>query len=423
MSSVQKFLVIGAGPVGLGVARALKSHSISYDQVDSSDAIGGNWYHGVYETVHIVSSRRTTEFPEFPMPANYPEFPSRQQILDYLTAYSRQFRLLENIAFRKTVTKVTPSVDSTWQATFDNEESRIYRGIIVCHGHHWDRRWPNYPGDLAAQYIHSKDYKTPDQLRGKRVLVIGGGSSACDIVSEAARVGASAHLSLRRGYWFLPKALFGRPIVDLARHYWPVWTQRAILRLALKVAVGDYRKYGLPTPDHRLFERHPSISNELFYYLKHGKIIVRPDIRKFDERFVEFTDGTREAFDLVVAATGFHLSFPFLASDLINVKGQTVEVYGHMIAAGHRHLYLVGWNQPRYGFGPLVAPAADLLAEIIKLQEGMRSPIGSVLKRLGQKPPRTHIFDPFRLKLEIELTRQMLPFIRILDHWVKFSIP
>jgi hypothetical protein len=422
MSCVEKVLVIGAGPVGLGVARALKSHGIAYDQVDSADAVGGNWYHGVYQTVHIVSSRRTTQFPEFPMPANYPEFPSRQQILDYLNAYSRQFGLLEHIEFRKTVTNVAPLGEGTWQATFGNDEQRNYRGVIVCHGHHWDRRWPNYPGELTAQYIHSKDYKTPDQLRGRRVLVIGGGSSACDIVSEAARVGASAHLSLRRGYWFLPKALFGRPIVDLARHFMPVWAQRAILRLALKVAVGDYRKYGLPTPDHRLFERHPSISTELFYYLKHGKIIVHPDIRRFDGNFVEFTDGTREAFDLVVAATGFHLSFPFLAPDLVTVKEQTVEVYGQMIAAGHRHLYIVGWNQPRYGFGPLVAPAADLLAEIIKLQDRMRSPIASVLKRLGQKPPRTNIFDPFRLKLEIELTRQTLPFIRFLDHWVKFSV-
>src|ERR1700676_2159615 len=348
MSTTDKLLVLGAGPIGLCVAKALKRHGIAYDQVDASDGIGGNWHHGVYEAAHIISSRRTTEFPDHPMPASFSDFPSRKNMLDYLSSDLQYFRLFDSIQLRQTVTSVAPLPNGTWRVRFGEEETRDYRGVIVCNGHHWNCRWPDYPGRITTEYIHSKDYVTPDQLRGKRVLVIGGGSSACDVVSEAARVGASAHLSLRRGYWFLPKALFGRPIVDLARHYSPVWAQRAILRLALKVAVGDYRKYGLPKPDHRLFERHPSISTELFYYLKHGKIIVHPDIRKFDGRFVEFTDGTREAFDMVVAATGFHLSFPFLAPDLVTVKEQTVEVYGHMIAAGHRHLYIVGWNQPRY---------------------------------------------------------------------------
>jgi Flavin-binding monooxygenase-like len=418
MDCVEKMLVIGAGPVGLCVARALKDRGIAYDQVDAADGVGGNWHHGVYETVHIVSSRRATEFPEFPMPASYPEFPGRQQMLDYLEAYSRHFELLCNIELGRAVTSVAPSADNAWKVGFAAAEPRDYRGVIVCTGHHWDRRWPNYPGKIAAQYIHSKDYHTPDQLRGKRVLVIGGGTSACDIVSEAARVGASAHLSLRRGYWFLPNILFGRPIVDLVKHYMPVWMQRIILQLALKVAVGSYRKYGLPEPDHKLFERHPAISSELFYYLKRGRIAVRPDIGKFDGNFVEFIDGTREAFDIVVAATGYHLGFPFLAPGLVAVNEAIVEVYGHMVAAGHRHLYVVGWMQPRYGFGPLVSPAAELLAEIVKTQDGMRNPIGSVLKRLGQKPPRTNIFDPFRVKFEIGLIRRTLPLIRQVDHWM-----
>ncbi len=418
MSVTEKMLVIGAGPVGLGVARALRDHGIAYDQVDTADGVGGNWRHGVYDTVHIVSSRRTTEFPEFRMPDSYPEFPGRQQMLDYLEAYSRHFGLLERIEFGRAVTRVTPSVDGTWKVHFLAAEPRDYRGVIICTGHHWDRRWPGYAGELSVQYMHSKDYATPDQLRGKRVLVIGGGNSACDIVSEAARVATAAHISLRRGYWILPKVLFGRPIADLVRHYTPVWMQRAMLRPALKVAVGKYRKYGLPEPDHKLFEHHPTISSEILYYLKHGRITVHPDVRKFDGNFVEFVDGTREAFDIVVAATGFHLAFPFLAPGLIEVTGPLVELYGHMASAAHRHLYVVGWMQPRYGFGPLVSPAADLLAEIVKAQEGMRNPIGSVLKRLGQKPPRSHICDPFRLKLEIELTRKMLPFIRLIDRWM-----
>src|SRR3977135_2362161 len=187
--------------------------------------------------------------------------------------------------------------------------------------------------------MHSKDYMTADQLRGKRVLVIGGGNSACDIVSEAARVGASAHLSLRGGYWYLPKVFFGRPLTDLAKHYTPVWLQRFILRLALRVVIGNHQKFGLPAPDHKLFERHPVISSEIFYYLKHGRIVVRPDVRKFDGNYVEFVDETREHFDIVVAATGFHFGFPCLSPGLVHVNGTTAEVYGYMAPVDQRHLY------------------------------------------------------------------------------------
>ncbi len=58
----QKQLIIGAGFVGLGMAQALKEAGILYDQVDASNDIGGNWYHGVYETAHIISSRKVTQF-------------------------------------------------------------------------------------------------------------------------------------------------------------------------------------------------------------------------------------------------------------------------------------------------------------------------------------------------------------------------
>src|ERR1700736_4144999 len=89
--------LIGAGPVGLGMARALLAHGISYDQLEADDNLGGNWYHGVYETVHIISSRKTTEFADYPMPADYPDFPRRPQILRELQDYAEKFGLRKHI--------------------------------------------------------------------------------------------------------------------------------------------------------------------------------------------------------------------------------------------------------------------------------------------------------------------------------------
>ena len=82
--------------------------------------------------------------------------------------------------------RAVPLADESWQVTFDNGEERTYKGVVVCNGHHWDKRLPRYPGRFTGTLIHSKDYKDPKQLQGKRVLVVGGGNSGCDIACEAA---------------------------------------------------------------------------------------------------------------------------------------------------------------------------------------------------------------------------------------------
>ena len=68
MTDDSTFAVIGAGPSGLAVAKALKDKGISYVQFDANEDLGGNWLNGVYESVHIISSKKTTEFSDYPMP-------------------------------------------------------------------------------------------------------------------------------------------------------------------------------------------------------------------------------------------------------------------------------------------------------------------------------------------------------------------
>ena len=110
-----KQLILGAGFVGLGIAQALKAAGIAYDQADASDDIGGNWHHGVYETAHIISSKRVTEFTHFPMPADYPPFPSAHQIHDYLHRFADHFQLNENIELRRKVIYIQPIAANLWQ--------------------------------------------------------------------------------------------------------------------------------------------------------------------------------------------------------------------------------------------------------------------------------------------------------------------
>lgn len=403
--------VIGAGPVGLAVAKALLQHGIAYEQLEADDDLGGNWYHGVYETAHIISSRKTTEYADFPMPDNFPDFPSARQMLDYLASYAETFNLRPYIQFRTKVLMCCPLANNSWEVELAGGEKRVYKGVIVCNGHHWDKRYPDYAGRFTGEYIHSKDYKHPQQLVDKRVLVIGGGNSACDLAAEAARVGRSCDISIRRGYWFLPKTVFGVPLPEMVPGWVPVWAQRLLLRIILRVVVGRYENYGLPKPDHRIFEAHPTLNSEILHYVKHGRIRPRPAVDRLEGRHVVFADGTFDEFDMVICATGFHLSFPFLPPGLVPVKGSNALLYGGCTLPDYKNLYVVGTAQVRYGFGPLMTPAAALICQLINLQDQMELPVGLVLKQSGAKPPTTHLLDPHRAMRQMKFAKYTLPLL------------
>jgi hypothetical protein len=397
INTQDKQLIIGAGFVGLGIAQALKGAGIPYDQVDASDDIGGNWYHGVYETAHIISSRRVTQFSHFPMPKDYPDFPSAQQMRDYLNAFADHFQLRPHIELQRKVTYVCPIEDNLWEVTFANGEQRVYKGVVMCNGHHWCKRFPEFQGEFRGEIIHSKDYKTPDQLRGKRVLVIGGGNSACDIAAEAGRIGAKSVLSLRESVWFIPKTFAGFPVVDLIKGWMPQWFQRLMAYGIIRLTFGQHERYGMAKPNYRIFEKHPTLNNEVPYYIKHGRIIPKPEVARLDGEAVEFVDGSREEFDLIVCATGYHLAYPFLPPELQRVRGKLVECYGGSFLADYKGLAYIGWGQARGGVGSLIAAYAPLLVRLLQLQNEIDVPLGLVLKEMGQSLPKTHLSDPHQV--------------------------
>ncbi len=403
-------LIIGAGPCGLAHANALKQAGIGFETVEADREVGGNWLHGTYRTAHIISSRKTTEYPDFPMPASYPDFPSRQQMCDYFKSYAEHFNLYPNIQFNTKVTAVRPRADELWNVELATGEQRVYKGVLVCSGHHWHKRFPDYPGKFTGEYLHSKDYKSPAQLIEKRVLVIGGGNSACDIVSEAARVAEKADLSLRRGYWFLPKTMLGKPVAESPTMLLPVPLQRLILKTLLRIVIGRYEDYGLPKPDHKVFEKHPTISTEILHYLKHGRVKPRPDVARYDSQTVYFVDGTSDEYDTIICATGFYVSFPFLPEGMITIKdGNLAMLYGGCVSPDYKHLYIIGTQQARYGIGPLFTPLAQLLAQIIKLQDEMELPIGLVMKESGAKLPTSHLVNPIKALRQMRIARYLLP--------------
>ena len=403
------FLIIGAGPVGLAIAKSLKLGNVPYHQVEADDDVGGNWYHGVYNSINILSSREATEYPDFPMPLSYPDFPSRDQMYAYYKLYADHYQLKETIQFNTKVTAVTPVENNLWQVVFESGTINKYKGVMVCNGHHWSKNYPQYDGLFTGESIHSKDYKSSEQLKDKKVLVIGAGNSAFDISSQASRVSKKSFLSVKRGIWIFPKTFMGKPLSHYQRFNLPTWMKMSLGKLMLKIAIGSHEAYGLPKPTIKIFDRHPTIDTDTLINIKNGRIIVKGPVKKFMGSEVEFIDGTREEIDMIVYATGFNVDLPFLPTHLNRVEKKCiVKVYGFGMYEDYKGLFIIGWFQPRGGIGSLIGPYADLITNLVKVQEKFETPIGSVLKEMGEKLPDTHLFGgPEFLHWVNKLSRQL----------------
>jgi cation diffusion facilitator CzcD-associated flavoprotein CzcO len=229
--------VIGAGPCGLTTVKNLIAAGIE-DVVcyEAASAIGGNWVYddaperrSVYRATRLISSKRLSEFEDFPMPEDYPDFPSHRQMLDYFIAYAARFGLLSKIALDTRVESASRLGDGTWSVTVAGAGGRriaSFDHLVVCSGHHREALMPDYPGTFAGRTLHSREYKRPEPFEDQRVLIVGGGNSACDIAVDVSRVAASVSISMRHGYFILPKVMFGRPVDQLYAR------QRRYLRFA-----------------------------------------------------------------------------------------------------------------------------------------------------------------------------------------------
>ncbi len=199
--------------------------------------------------------------------------------------------------------------------------------------------------------------------------MIGGGNSACDVAVEIARVTAHTDLSWRRGYWVVPKFLFGLPD-DQIHNFFAEWFGFVPTRWrlrgmegVLRLLNGPNRRYGLPDhPDHRLGETHPTVNSELLYFIRHGEVHPRPDIERFYGCTVHFRDGSRAEYDAVIACTGFEIAHPFLARELVDFSRGPVPLYLQMIPPDRADLYFVGLFQPLGCVWPQTALQAKILA-------------------------------------------------------------
>lgn len=390
-----RIAIIGAGPSGLAALKVLRQAGLTDTEAfEQGDRVGGNWVYSskvghssVFETTHIISSKRLSEYSDFPMPAEYPDYPSHRQLLEYFEAYARHFDLHPAIRFRTQVAKANPEPSGGWRLTLGDGTIELFDHLLVASGHHWDPRVPSYPGKFAGELLHSREYKTSEPFRARRVLVLGGGNSAADIAVETSRVSAHTGLSTRRGYYIVPKFMFGVPTDALNARL--LWVPRAIRswihRLGWRLETGGMAGYGLPDPEHGILDAHPTVNSELLYFLRHGKIQPYPDIARFEGKTVHFIDGRAELFDSIIAATGFRITFPFLERSLVDFSEGAVELYLRVFHPSMKHLYFIGLVQPQGCIWPLAEAQAQVVAATI--QGRVRLP-ANLAERAGEEAGR-----------------------------------
>jgi len=373
--------VVGAGPHGLSALKALLQNGIDADGYERESDVGGNWNFGaensrVYESTHLISSKPFTQFPDFPMPDAYPDYPSHRQVKEYFGRYADHFGLRKRITFGHDVVRAVPVEDGrAWDVTVRDrvsaqETTCRYAGLVVGNGHNWSPKIPQYPGhdSFSGEILHSADYKGADVLRGRRVLVVGAGNTGCDVAVEGAQNAVHTWHSTRRGYYYNPKYMTGRPSDQVADSLLalrlPLAVRRVLFKTSLGIAVGDLTKFGLQKPDHAFFETHPIVNQQLVYYVGQGDITPVKDIDRFDADGSVFVDGSRADVDLVVFCTGYLVRFPFLEHEWLNWKDDHPHLFLQMFTPVYDNLVVTGLIQPDSGQWTLAHWQGILIARV-----------------------------------------------------------
>jgi cation diffusion facilitator CzcD-associated flavoprotein CzcO len=314
------------------------------------------------------------QYATYPMPDHYPDYPHHEQIAAYFDAYVDHFGFRDRIRFNTEVERIKPAGDRGWEVSTDDGSRDVYDAVFVANGHHWNPKWPDppFPGQdgFTGEQLHSHFYREPDErIQGKRVLVLGIGNSATDISVETSRHSEITYLAMRRGAYVIPKYIGGKPTDELA----PAWLSHLPFRVTrwlfsqrLKQVQGKMESYGLPKPDHKLGEAHPTVSSDLLPRIGHGRIKVKPNIACIEGGTVRFVDGTSAEIDTIIWCTGYRITFPFLSSELIATEGNHVPLFRRVVHPEHPGLYFIGLVQPLGAIMPIAELQSEWIADVLQ---------------------------------------------------------
>ncbi|EHI11132.1 flavin-containing monooxygenase [Mycolicibacterium thermoresistibile] len=305
--------VIGAGPSGVAAAVSLRDRGIRPLLIDRAEHVGASW-RARYDRLRLNTGRLTSHLPNRPYPAGTAVFPTRDQVVAHLDRHAREDGI--DLLLGTTVARVDRDGEG-WRLWTSGGDV-CARHVVVATGYEHTPNIPDWPGadGFTGRLLHSSAYRNPIPFSGLRVLVVGAGSSAMEIVHDVATGGAAqAWLAVRTPPNIMLRALPGgfpsdylaTPLFDA-----PVGLVDRMARLAQRATIGDLSEYGLPTPREGVFARGKRlgrapviVDREVVDAIRARRFEVVRTIGRFDGGTVVLTDGRRLQPDAVICATGY----------------------------------------------------------------------------------------------------------------------
>jgi thioredoxin reductase len=384
--ALPRVCVIGAGSSGIAAVKALRDRGIPFDCFEKSDRVGGNWVFGnsngmsaAYRDLFINVSRERMQYADYPMPKSIPDFPHHTHIARYFDDYVDHFALREHIEFETGVEHAFRRADGVWEIALDSGQTRTYDALLVANGHHWDQRWPEpaFPGseDFSGVQMHAHTYVDNSIFVGKDVVVLGIGNSAMDISVESSYVARNTYLAARQGAWIIPKYVFGRPVDQLPNNpRVPFKIRQRMIHQVIRTAAGDPERFGLPKPNHKFGEAHPTVSGRILDRIAHGTIAPKPNIASLAGDEVRFADGSSVHADIVVYCTGYKITFPFFDENLISAPENHIELFRRVFHPEIDNVFFIGLLQPLGAIMPLAEAQSAWVGDHLRGEYALPDP-------------------------------------------------
>ncbi len=357
--------VIGAGPSGLVACKTLAQFGLPYTAYEAGERVGGQWVLDnssgssvAYRSLRTNTAKRICRYADYPLPDHYPAFPGHEQMAEYFDSYARHFRLHAQIRFGTRVLEARPRERGGYELLLGGGERVEHDALIVAVGNLWEPEWPEFEGEFSGPLIHAKDYRDPGDpvdCRGRKVLVIGLGNTACELAVELSKSDSASrvYLSARSGQYILPKIDTAIPHpsdpLDFPFSWLPRGIRDALFRIFFPRAMGRVfarlpapESLGLPAPPADFFEKRFVMNDHLFERLAEGGILPKPGVRSLSGNWVEFSDGSREAVDVIIAATGYRFSLPFLSDAVLGCTAEELSLFRGVMHPRRHDLFVIG---------------------------------------------------------------------------------
>ncbi|XP_074764359.1 flavin-containing monooxygenase 3-like isoform X3 [Athene noctua] len=417
---VQRVAVVGAGVSGLAAIKCCLEEGLEPTCFERSEDIGGLWRYedqaeegraSIYRTVFTNSCKEMMCYSDFPFPDDHPNYMHNTRLQQYICKYAKHFDLLQHIQFKTLVIKVKKrldfSVTGQWEVVTQRngkEETAVFDAVMVCSGHHV---YPNLPLDdfpgiqkFKGCYFHSREYKEPEKFRGRKVLVVGLGNSGSDIAVELSTVASQVYLSSRSGSWVMSRVWDnGYPWDMLVVTRFRTWLGNILpsmlsdwLYVRGMNRFFKHENFGL-MPLNRTSRKEPVFNDDLPSRIACGVVVMKPNVKEFRETSVLFEDGTvQDDVDVVVFATGYSYSYPFMEDDsIIKSRDNQVTLYKGILPPHLEKptMAVIGLVQ---SLGPII-PTADLQCRwAIKVFQGRWMDIYSPNQLTGQPLSSSPLF-------------------------------